>query len=177
MDDLSWKRCASSMLSGGDKLSLEHGPVSICVGDNFKKGKLPLVDDTSSCSSTAAISATCTPPLTRKKPELSHVPATATTTTTSPTTAACRTYKRSELEMFNLLATQPIWVFDVERKAMWWANDAAVTLWSAPSRESLLSRDFTDMSQATCKRLDEFMVTFRKAERSADQVCPDTTEK
>ena len=79
--------------------------------------------------------------------------------------------------MFNLLATQPIWVFDVERKAMWWANDAAVTLWSAPNRESLLNRDFTDMSQATCKRLDEFMVTFRKAERSADQVCPDTTEK
>lgn len=82
-----------------------------------------------------------------------------------------RSYKRSDLSAFNLLANRPVWVFDVERKAMWWANDAALTLWNAPSLDALLSRDFSDMSKATCKRLEEIMNKFREGERVSDQVC------
>jgi len=82
-----------------------------------------------------------------------------------------RVYKRSDLGAFNLLANRPVWVFDVDRKAMWWANDAAMTLWNATSLDALLSRDFSDMSQASCKRLEEMMMKFRQGERVSDQVC------
>ena len=82
-----------------------------------------------------------------------------------------RTHRRSDLTTFNLLVNRPIWVFDVERKAMWWANDAAVELWSAPDLESLLARDFgKDMSESTCHRLHEMMIMFHRGERTTDQV-------
>ena len=85
--------------------------------------------------------------------------------------AAPRIFQRSDLEAFNLLTNHPVWVFDVERRAMWWANDAAVNLWSAPTLESLLARDFgSDMSESTNQRLQEMMIKFRRGERSTDQV-------
>ena len=39
-----------------------------------------------------------------------------------------QTYSRDDLHPFNLLE-RPVWVFDVEKRAMWWANTAAVKLW------------------------------------------------
>ena len=82
-------------------------------------------------------------------------------------------YRRNDLATFNLLVNRPIWVFDVERKSMWWANDAAVALWSAPNLESLLARDFRkDMSESSCQRLHELMITFHRGERTTDQVSP-----
>lgn len=50
---------------------------------------------------------------------------------------------------------------------MWYANDAAVELWSAKSLEELLKRDFsTDMSESTKHRLDDCLFKF-----SSDENC------
>ena len=78
-----------------------------------------------------------------------------------------RSYTRRDLEPFNLL-DHAVWVFDVERKAMWWANHAALTIWNASSLEELLARDYTDMSEATERRLQEYLVRFRQGLRVSD---------
>jgi hypothetical protein len=60
-----------------------------------------------------------------------------------------RMYSKDHLELFELLDS-PIWVFDIENKSMWWANEAACYLWSATDRESLCERDFeSDMTKAS----------------------------
>ena len=77
-----------------------------------------------------------------------------------------RTYQREDLHALNLV-DQPIWVFDIVRRAMWYANDAAVELWSAKSLEELLARDFRqDMSESTMHRLDDYLLKF-----SSDDYC------
>ena len=58
----------------------------------------------------------------------------------------------------------PVWVFDVERRAMRWASPGAVRLWSATSLEELLSRSFADMSAATVTRLHEYLRRFALGE-------------
>eukprot|EP00977_Amphora_coffeiformis_P028493 scaffold35467_cov199-Amphora_coffeaeformis.AAC.8 len=68
-------------------------------------------------------------------------------------------YSRADVEAFNILR-HPVWVFDIEQKAMWWANVAGLDLWSASSLGELLSRDFaSDMSTSTesrlCNQLEE----------------------
>jgi PAS domain-containing protein len=71
-----------------------------------------------------------------------------------------RTYSHADLQALNLL-DQPVWIFDIVRKAMWFANTAAVELWSAPDLPTLLVRDFaTDMSEATANRLDDYLLKF-----------------
>lgn len=58
-------------------------------------------------------------------------------------------YTRDDLEMFNVLRS-PVWVFDIDKKAMYWANTAALHVWNAASLEELLMRDFaSDMSPAS----------------------------
>jgi len=47
----------------------------------------------------------------------------------------------------------PIWVFDVDRHAMWWANRRALHFWRAPSLEALLARDFSGDSPTVRQRL------------------------
>ena len=62
---------------------------------------------------------------------------------------------------FNLLS-QPVWVFDIENRCMWWANESALELWNAESLETLLERDFaSDMSDATARTLGDYLTTFR----------------
>jgi signal transduction histidine kinase/CheY-like chemotaxis protein len=58
-------------------------------------------------------------------------------------------YTRSDLHCMNLLL-HPVWVFDVDHKAMYWANTAALTdVWNASTLDELLQRDFaSDMSEA-----------------------------
>jgi len=58
--------------------------------------------------------------------------------------------------------TQPTWVFDNERGRIVWANQAALDLWRAPSRDELLSRDFSNRSEATRTRHDAHFVAFRE---------------
>ena len=100
-------------------------------------------------------------------------------TNTPPTPGPSRTmglsfyqekvYRREDLAVLNLFE-QPVWIFDIERKAMWWANSAAVELWEADSLASLLKRDFAnDMSEATACRLADYLVRFHKGERIKDQ--------
>jgi hypothetical protein len=81
-------------------------------------------------------------------------------------------YTRADLEPFNLLE-HPVWVFDIERKCMWWANDAALVVWNAPTLDALLARSFSDdMSQATTLRLSDYLRRFREHdEKIAESVC------
>jgi signal transduction histidine kinase len=46
----------------------------------------------------------------------------------------------------------PMWVFDVTHRRMVWANAAGVRFWDAASREELLTRDFSEASEATATR-------------------------
>jgi hypothetical protein len=64
-------------------------------------------------------------------------------------------YSKDHLKAFDLLGS-PIWVFEIENKAMWWANEAACYLWSATDSESLTQRDFaSDMSKRSLNNLLE----------------------
>jgi signal transduction histidine kinase/ActR/RegA family two-component response regulator len=57
-------------------------------------------------------------------------------------------YARNDFGMFNMLRS-PVWIFDIDQKAMYWANRSALYIWNATSLEELLSRDFaSDMSDA-----------------------------
>jgi len=91
----------------------------------------------------------------------------ATETKTTDMGRHTRYYDRQDLEPFNLL-DHPVWVFDIERKAMWWANDASLRIWNADSLASLLARDFTDMSEATQRRLQEYLIRFEKGSRARE---------
>jgi signal transduction histidine kinase len=78
-------------------------------------------------------------------------------------------FTRADLRALNLIE-QPVWVFDLERKKMWWANLEAISLWNADSLESLLSRNFAeDMSESTERRLADYTARFRKGEKVKDQ--------
>jgi PAS domain-containing protein len=75
-----------------------------------------------------------------------------------------RSYNLKDLEVFNLLK-HPIWVFDSERKAMFWANHAALQIWKADSLQSLLSRDFaSDMSKSVEFRQKETLAKVSRNE-------------
>jgi hypothetical protein len=79
-------------------------------------------------------------------------------------------YSRSDMRPFNLLEN-PIWVFDMENKSMWWANTAAVRFWNAESLDELLCRDFaSDMSETVKKRLNSHRERIHKGERFSEQV-------
>jgi signal transduction histidine kinase/AmiR/NasT family two-component response regulator len=104
-----------------------------------------------------------------------RLPATTSTSLSSPSTAmnakvpqapqAQRYYQRQDMAMFDLLE-HPIWVFDIEKQAMWWANTAALELWNASSLDELLSRSYADdMSKASSRRLEDYMERFQQGER------------
>jgi signal transduction histidine kinase/DNA-binding NarL/FixJ family response regulator len=58
-------------------------------------------------------------------------------------------YCRNDFGMFNMLRS-PVWVFDIDQQAMYWANTPALRVWNAASLEELLMRDFaSDMSDAS----------------------------
>lgn len=56
----------------------------------------------------------------------------------------------------------PIWVFDVQRFRIVWANGPALALWRSESAEELGKRDFSDMSAATRTRTDKYLAAFRQ---------------
>lgn len=47
----------------------------------------------------------------------------------------------------------PVWLFDLDRHNIWWANKAAVKFWRAENRADLLSRDFGTDSDMVRRRL------------------------
>jgi len=78
-------------------------------------------------------------------------------------------YNHQHLELFNHLH-HPIWIFDIEKKQMWWANHSAIKLWGAENLEELLSRDFgPDMSEITEIRLKNYLRQFGNSETVYEQ--------
>jgi signal transduction histidine kinase len=61
---------------------------------------------------------------------------------------------RRELDALDRLHT-PIWVFDVDRHAIWWANRRALRFWRAESLAELLARDFGADSPTVRQRLTQ----------------------
>lgn len=58
-----------------------------------------------------------------------------------------------------------VWIFDIDRLCMIWANQAALRLWDSPSLDELLVRDFkTDVSVAVKESMRQFQQAFRKNE-------------
>ncbi|MBL8340835.1 MAG: EAL domain-containing protein [Rubrivivax sp.] len=56
---------------------------------------------------------------------------------------------------------QPVWVFDIDRKRVAWANPAALALWSSPSLAELTARDMgADMSASVAARLAQYQSDF-----------------
>jgi diguanylate cyclase (GGDEF)-like protein/PAS domain S-box-containing protein len=67
----------------------------------------------------------------------------------------------AELTAFDRLQT-PIWIFDIQKSQMWWANKAALYIWNAKSREELLNRDFSEVSESTQIRLQSYLHQFQQ---------------
>jgi PAS domain S-box-containing protein len=58
--------------------------------------------------------------------------------------------------------TTPMWIFDVARQQMRWANSGALRYWQAADLEALVARDFaSDMSVSTKQRLAGYLDRFR----------------
>jgi hypothetical protein len=50
-----------------------------------------------------------------------------------------RTYCHYDVEVLNLVS-DPIWIFDVLNKTMWWGNTAALAFWNVKSLEEFTTR-------------------------------------
>ncbi|MEO3428203.1 ATP-binding protein [Pelagibius sp. CAU 1746] len=75
--------------------------------------------------------------------------------------------EREQLRCFDLLNT-PIWIFDVERHAVWWANRRALQFWRAQSLDELLARDFASDSPAVRQRLAQVIAKTPPGEVASD---------
>ncbi|THF61453.1 EAL domain-containing protein [Pseudothauera nasutitermitis] len=59
------------------------------------------------------------------------------------------------------LVQAPVWVFDIDRKRVYWANAAALSVWRADVLAELCSRDMgRDMSAAVATRLSQYQADF-----------------
>ena len=62
--------------------------------------------------------------------------------------------------LFDRIRT-PVWVFDIERSRVVWANRAALEIWKADSLEELSARDLgADMSPTVGARLEQYRLDF-----------------
>lgn len=58
---------------------------------------------------------------------------------------------------------QPLWVFDIDKSRVHWANASALEIWNAKSLEELCSRDMAvDMSPSVAKRLFQYQSDFER---------------
>ena len=59
-----------------------------------------------------------------------------------------------------------VWVYDIERYGIIWANRAALTLWESESVDELCSRDFSEgSSDAVQQTLLDYQAKFKQGER------------
>lgn len=72
------------------------------------------------------------------------------------------------LSTFDLLQN-PIWVFDIEKLQMRWANQTSLHLWNASTREQLISRNFSDISESTRIRLQSYLHQFQQGKTCSEQ--------
>ncbi|MCB6182555.1 EAL domain-containing protein [Leeia sp. TBRC 13508] len=55
----------------------------------------------------------------------------------------------------------PVWVFDIDYRRVYWANDSALFVWKADNLEELLARDMgADMSLTVAQRLAQYQQDF-----------------
>jgi PAS domain S-box-containing protein len=73
------------------------------------------------------------------------------------------------LDALQVLST-PVWVFDLSRRRVTWANQAAVEFWQAESQAQLFERDFgRDLSLASEGRLTSYAQRLKTESRVTDQ--------
>ncbi len=59
----------------------------------------------------------------------------------------------------------PIWVFDIDRSRVHWANGAALEVWRSPHLDELLARDMgADMSESVARRLRQYQFDFERSD-------------
>ena len=80
-----------------------------------------------------------------------------------------RSYSHNDLSCFNLLR-QPIWVFDIVNKKMWWANDAGLQFWQASSVEELCGRSFASVSETVHRKNMDTLERMKRNERWGETV-------
>lgn len=76
-------------------------------------------------------------------------------------TALPKNISVADLIAFDRLQT-PIWIYDIQNLHMWWANQSAVRIWNAQSREELLNRNFSDISESTHTRMQSYLQEFQQ---------------
>lgn len=57
-----------------------------------------------------------------------------------------------ELSLFDMVDA-PMWIFDVEKHAMWWGNVAALKFWHCDSIDALVAKDYSEDSNTVRVRL------------------------
>lgn len=62
-----------------------------------------------------------------------------------------------------------IWFFNVSKKRMEWANDAAIKLWNAKNLTELLRRDFSDISDTALLRLKRYEIQHKNGKPDLQQ--------
>ena len=64
----------------------------------------------------------------------------------------------------------PVWVIDADDQQLCWANDAALELWQAESREELFARDFkTGLPERVSRRRDHTFALLRAGEQVREE--------
>ncbi|MEH2352709.1 diguanylate cyclase domain-containing protein [Nostoc sp.] len=76
-------------------------------------------------------------------------------------TALPKNISVGDLIAFDRLQT-PVWIYDIQNLQMWWANQSALPIWNAQSREELLSRNFSDVSVSTHTRMQSYLQEFQQ---------------
>jgi diguanylate cyclase (GGDEF)-like protein len=70
---------------------------------------------------------------------------------------------RERIERYGALdlASQPVWIFDIDQSRVHWANRAALGVWRATGLEELCARDMAlDMSESVAQRLRQHQIDF-----------------
>jgi signal transduction histidine kinase/ActR/RegA family two-component response regulator len=79
-----------------------------------------------------------------------------------------RVYSYEQLSVLNLVV-HPIWIFDYVERRMRWANNAGLKMWNAQTLEELQMRSFQDISEASAKRMEEYLIQFARGMNVTDQ--------
>eukprot|EP01036_Dinobryon_divergens_P011297 gene11297-15201_t len=69
----------------------------------------------------------------------------------------------AELDSLRVLQRMqtPVWIFDIDRRRVHWANLAALKVWNAPDLKELRERDMgKDMSATVAARLAQYQADF-----------------
>ena len=68
--------------------------------------------------------------------------------------------RAQHFSMLNLIS-HPVWIFDIDRRCVHWANSSAIGIWNASSLPELCSRDMgRDMSESVAQRLAQYQSDF-----------------